>query len=157
MRYWSFTSCASGIDARCIDRSAIIGEILGETRPQAGPAVALPRLVCRRCLWTRGVQALHPQGVQEGVQKCGFVRGSRLPRNPMVAPCQFLPATNIRGTGPMGRSLLYWHVRCPLRRELQVRALPLLPLAVISRLDHRDVTTVLDGPVGELCEGPIGA
>ena len=29
-----------------------------------------------------------------GVQKCGFVRGSRWARNPMVAPFQFRPATN---------------------------------------------------------------
>ena len=42
---------------------------------------------------TRGVPGLHPQGVQEGVQKSRFMRGSRGARNPMVAPCQFLPAT----------------------------------------------------------------
>jgi len=43
---------------------------------------------------TRGVHALHPQGVQEGVQIPCFVRGPRGARNPTVAPCQFLPATN---------------------------------------------------------------
>lgn len=46
-------------------------------------------------LWTGWVQAMHPQGVQEGVQKCGFVRGSRGARNPMFAPCQFRPATKL--------------------------------------------------------------
>jgi len=36
---------------------------------------------------------LHPQGVQEWVQTWSCVRGSRGARNPMVAPCQFRPAT----------------------------------------------------------------
>ncbi len=39
------------------------------------------------------MQGLHPQGVQEGVQKWCFVRASRGACNPMVAPCQCLPAT----------------------------------------------------------------
>jgi hypothetical protein len=42
------------------------------------------------------VQALHPQGVQKEVQKCGFVRGSRGSRNPMVAPCRLRPATFVK-------------------------------------------------------------
>ena len=41
----------------------------------------------------RGVQGLHAPGVQKGGQKCGFVRGSRWARNPVVAPFQFRPAT----------------------------------------------------------------
>ena len=44
---------------------------------------------------TKGVHDLHPRGVQEGVQQCRFVRGSRWARNPMVAPSQFPPATNL--------------------------------------------------------------
>ena len=39
------------------------------------------------------MQGLHSRGVQEGVQTCGFVRGSRCARNPVVAPVQFRPAT----------------------------------------------------------------
>jgi hypothetical protein len=81
MRCWSFTSCASGIDARCIDRSANIGEISSEVRPRGGRAVDPPRLISRRRVWT------------SGVQECGFVRGSHGARNLRVAPCQFRPAT----------------------------------------------------------------
>lgn len=99
MRCWSFTSCGSGIDARCIDRSANIGGISSEVRPRAGPAADPLRLFFRRRLWTRGVQAVHPRGVQEGVQTCGLVRGSRGACNPMVAPCRLLPATNEEGPG----------------------------------------------------------
>lgn len=45
---------------------------------------------------TKGVRGVPPRGVQEGVQKCGVVRGSRWARNPVVAPLQFRPATNER-------------------------------------------------------------
>ena len=41
----------------------------------------------------KGGAQFAPPGVQEGVQKCGFVRGSRGARTPRVAPCQFRPAT----------------------------------------------------------------
>lgn len=50
-------------------------------------------------LWTGWVQAMHPQGVHEGVQKWRFVRGSRGACNPLVAPCQFRPATKGRNPG----------------------------------------------------------
>jgi hypothetical protein len=46
---------------------------------------------------------VRPQGVQEGVQTCGFVRGSRGAGKPMVAPCQFLPAS--RQNGQIGHDL----------------------------------------------------
>jgi hypothetical protein len=46
-----------------------------------------------------GGARLHTQGVQERVQHCGFVRGSRGACNPMVAPCQILPATNEEWSG----------------------------------------------------------
>lgn len=45
---------------------------------------------------TAGVQGVHPRGVQEGVQTCGFVRGSRWAGNPVVAPVQFRPATKVK-------------------------------------------------------------
>lgn len=48
---------------------------------------------------TAGVQGVHPRGVQEAVQTCGFVRESRWARNPMVAPCPFRPATNSKAQG----------------------------------------------------------
>ena len=41
---------------------------------------------------------LHPHGVQEGMRKSRFVRGSRGARNRMVAPYQFRPATKFGHT-----------------------------------------------------------
>ena len=47
-------------------------------------------------MWTRGVQGLHSPGVHEGVQKCGFLGGSRWARKSVVAACQFRPATIVK-------------------------------------------------------------
>jgi len=41
-----------------------------------------------------GGARLHTQGVQRGVQKCGFVRGSRCADNPVVVHSQGRPTTN---------------------------------------------------------------
>ncbi len=56
-----------------------------------------------------GVQTCTPWGVQRGVQKWGFVRGSCGARNPKVAASFCLPATKVEtstNSGPARRQTL---------------------------------------------------
>ena len=69
-----------------------------------------------------GVQACIPRGVQRGVQKWLFVRGSCGARNPMVAALFCLPATMVKArktqslpfvvvAAPVASSVGLWAVR----------------------------------------------
>ena len=55
---------------------------------------------------SEGGAGLHPQGVQRGVQKWGFVRGSRGARNPKISASFCLPATGQNGHNRQYRQVM---------------------------------------------------